>query len=61
MNIMCVNIRGLGGKDKTLALKLILEVDKLDILLLQETMWKWDPLVVDLKNFFLLGLHCFGF
>ena len=61
MSIMCVNTRGLGRMDKTLALTLILEVDKLDILLLQETMWKGDPLVVDLKKLFWLGLHCFGF
>ena len=38
MKIMLANIRGLGGTDKTLELKLVLVVDKPDILLLQETM-----------------------
>jgi hypothetical protein len=47
MKVLSVNMRGMGGggKAKRLALKQLVELEKLDILLIQETMGMGDWLI----------------
>jgi hypothetical protein len=50
MKILLLNIRWLGGQTKNLALKRLVEVDRQNIVLIQETMRKGDFLVTQLRT-----------
>ena len=51
MKILSINIHGLGGQAKNLALKRPVDLNQHDFLLIQETMEKGDPLVIKLRKF----------
>ena len=50
MKILLMNIHGLGIQNKKMSLIHIIDIDKFDILLLQETMERGDTLVDELRN-----------
>jgi hypothetical protein len=47
---------GWGAQAKKLALKRLVDLNQCDILLIQETMGKGDPLVVELRKFWVIGI-----
>jgi hypothetical protein len=53
MKILSTNVKGLGGHAKQLSLKRLINLERLEIILLQETMGMGEPLIFYLKN--LLG------
>ena len=50
MKILLMNIHGLGIQNKKMPLIHIVDIDKFDILLLQETVERGDTLVDELRN-----------
>jgi exonuclease III len=53
MKILSANVRGLGGQSKQLSLKKLINLEKLEIIVLQETMGIDEPLIFYFKK--LLG------
>jgi hypothetical protein len=50
MIIMFVNIRGLGGKDKKMSLQGLMDVARLYIIMILETMGRFKTLIFDLER-----------
>jgi endonuclease/exonuclease/phosphatase family metal-dependent hydrolase len=50
MKLLSLNIQGLGGQAKKLALKRLMELHRLDVFFLQETMGKVVSLISELRK-----------